>query len=298
MQNKKGKTSIELQSNKDKVIPDEGKESYRATTWSLTKFFEVVGESMSKGIRQDLETRLKTAAAEIPVEHTRWAGALTDADLIHHAHAVLVEMTNRLAKEDLIYSKFSKDNIKDLSRFAKRLFESKDPAAKFVHDRLSLEGIQLLEAYINGRQNPAALQAKLVEELNKIISGPSFIKNPAFQHVAFFPSTFLLMESELPNRDLTRVHRLMLEYAFQNALNFNRAEFPWDVPSWASALGEMSALSMSSMALMAIDGNLRAADSLYGTLDLYVRCLQKAATESPEYAPRRLNGKPLKGFGS
>jgi len=119
---------------------------------------------------------------------------------------------------------FSVGDLGDLSQLAHKLTRPADRLSAFIRDGLSGNTRQVLADYFGPRPQPSLLESALVEELNRIVAGPSIWEPRRFAGISLRTETRDLLATKPRDEDRERLNRLLLEDAFR--LEIARARSP------------------------------------------------------------------------
>jgi thioredoxin-dependent peroxiredoxin len=119
-------------------------------------------------------------------------------------------------------STFAVDEIKDLSGLINRLRSQSDLASAFLWKGFSASDQSILRSYEPSAPNSAPAQAVVIQELQKIIGGPSIFKVKRFKGVSLRPETTALIKQSPTGSKLVRLNRLLLEDAYPLELTRNQ----------------------------------------------------------------------------
>jgi phage tail-like protein len=106
-------------------------------------------------------------------------------------------------------------DLRDIGRLADRLRRPRDPAAHAVHDRLPEEVQKALADWLPGLPVSAALEAAVLETLNRLVMGSSLGEEAAFSPGDLSNAArTLLAQRNLDDASIARLNRLLLEESF------------------------------------------------------------------------------------
>ncbi|HOM80737.1 MAG TPA: SEC-C metal-binding domain-containing protein [Armatimonadota bacterium] len=109
-------------------------------------------------------------------------------------------------------------DIRDMTALAKKLHAARDPLTRYLQGRLSAETRQLMEIdlYEGAMAASEKLEAALVEELNRVILGPSIYDPQRFQHLMLSDEAreMVAHDGPLSPEQTAWLNRRLLESAF------------------------------------------------------------------------------------
>jgi hypothetical protein len=111
-------------------------------------------------------------------------------------------------------ARFSVADIKDLALLAWNLTLPSGPVAAWLANQLSETTLRVLLSYRDSGLGPTTVEQSLVEDLNRVVAGPSMYDAKRFADVHLRAETRELLASDSPGIDFTRLNRLLLEDAF------------------------------------------------------------------------------------
>ncbi len=111
-------------------------------------------------------------------------------------------------------STFSVGDLVDVPSLAGKLKQPADSVSIYLKGLLSREAAKALEKYQDAHSDPKPLQGVLVEDLNRIIDGPSIHDVARFTGVILRPETQHLLTQKPQEEALVRLNRLLLEDAY------------------------------------------------------------------------------------
>lgn len=111
-------------------------------------------------------------------------------------------------------STFSVTDLKDLAQFAWKLMLPYDRVSAYMKGRLSQTTLQTLLNFRDTGSDPGRVEAALVEDLNRIISGQSIYDARRFACVNLRPETRQLLARNPQGEDVKGLNRLLLEDAY------------------------------------------------------------------------------------
>jgi peroxiredoxin len=111
-------------------------------------------------------------------------------------------------------SKFSVDEIKDLSGLINRWKAKSDPASALLWNILSKPDKSLLKSYEPSAPSAKQAQEVAVQALNKAIAGPCIYKDKKLKGLSVRPATAELMRQNPKGPTLALLNRLFLEDAY------------------------------------------------------------------------------------
>ena len=111
-------------------------------------------------------------------------------------------------------SKFSGDEIKDLSGLINRLKAKSDLASTFLWNGLSKSEKSLLRSYELSASSAKQAQEVVVQALNKAVGGPCIYKDKKLKGISVRPATAELMKQNPKGPNLALLNRLFLEDAY------------------------------------------------------------------------------------
>lgn len=107
-------------------------------------------------------------------------------------------------------------DLKDPAALIGRLQEPRDPLSRYLRDRFSEEGKQMLEEQHGSPSDEH--QKAMVDELNRLLQGESLYAAQRFEHVTLPENIMRLVGQDLEGRGLTRLNRLLLEVNYPQEL--------------------------------------------------------------------------------
>jgi hypothetical protein len=108
---------------------------------------------------------------------------------------------------------FSRNDIADLTGFAKKLSEKSDGVSAFLNGEL--DDVAKTDLVADAASTDLkAMKSALAKNLTKIISNTSIYGKARFQHVPLRPETEVLLEKNLRGRELVHLNRMLLEDAY------------------------------------------------------------------------------------
>jgi hypothetical protein len=110
--------------------------------------------------------------------------------------------------------KFLADDLVKLPSLASKLKAATNPVAIYLKGRLSDGTKEALAKYKDSDSDPVPLRKALVDDLNKIIRGPSVYDRQRFEGVRLRSETKQLLKEDPQGEALVRLNRLLLEDAY------------------------------------------------------------------------------------
>ena len=111
-------------------------------------------------------------------------------------------------------SVFNRADLKNPARLIASLRDPGLPLAKFLWSQFSAPAQRRLSKAPMSSAVPESLQDTLVEELNRILSGPCIFQKRRFAQVSLKKKTRRLVEDNLRDEDVALLNRLLLEDAY------------------------------------------------------------------------------------
>ena len=176
-------------------------------------------------------------------------------------------------------STFSVDDVKDLTSFAKRLKAEERQVDIWLGRELSAKAREDLQSQPVQPREPTPLAAKLVQELNRIIAGPSVFEQQRFAGISLRKGTKLLLSQHPQGKELAQLNRLLLEDAYPLELWMSRYFCFTCVPLTPGAESDLNfeVLSGAGDCIAVVGRKMRKGDS-QGTGQPPTGCLPKAIT--------------------
>jgi hypothetical protein len=109
---------------------------------------------------------------------------------------------------------FTVADIKDLAQFAWKLMLPYNPVSAYMKGRLSKPTLQAVSDFRDTGSDPGLVEAALVDDLNRIISGKSIYEERRFAGVHLRPRTRQLLMRNMQGEELRDLNRLLLEDAY------------------------------------------------------------------------------------
>jgi hypothetical protein len=106
---------------------------------------------------------------------------------------------------------FSVGDLCDLSQLAYKLLLPWDAVAAFLREKFSKSTLLALKEYVRSGSVPPNLEARLAEEINKIIAGPIIWERKRFAGINLRLQTKDLLAKAPQGEDLNNLNRLLLE---------------------------------------------------------------------------------------
>jgi hypothetical protein len=135
---------------------------------------------------------------------------LVNSTPVVEVHAQASKPTVKL-KQPLL---FGLDDLKDPGRLAAQIRNHPDPVSSYLWERFSPETKRMLERYPGSGAPASELNAALVQELNRVLQGPSIYDPKRFAGMSLRPETKRLMERHAPGGRSVRLNRALLEDAY------------------------------------------------------------------------------------
>jgi hypothetical protein len=117
---------------------------------------------------------------------------------------------------------FAKDDLRDAASFAEKLRGQRDSLSSYLFSQLGSGTRQLLKQHVTGTQVSESLQGALLDDLNKLIEGPSLFKEERFKDITLSPAALILVKTSLGDDDSTRLNRMLLAEAYSDHIAKNR----------------------------------------------------------------------------
>jgi hypothetical protein len=111
-------------------------------------------------------------------------------------------------------SVFTLPDLKDLSQLAWKITQPKGAVAAQLNRLLADSTRQALSRYRNTGAEPAAAEAALLQDLNRIVAGPSLYEPQRFAGVSLRQETQQLLGRNPQGAELANLNRMLLEDAF------------------------------------------------------------------------------------
>jgi Na+/melibiose symporter-like transporter len=111
-------------------------------------------------------------------------------------------------------------SIADVSSLASKLNTSTNAISSYLKDQLSRQTVTTLVAYQTSVSARSATELALVQDLNKIITGPSLYDTNRFANVLLGSNTKELLKKQNPSEyDLQSLNRFLLEDAYPSEIS-------------------------------------------------------------------------------
>lgn len=111
-------------------------------------------------------------------------------------------------------SLFAVTDLKDSAQLASLLRDAADPLSAYLKGQFSLTTQRLLNAYDSSKLPSQALIQALIQELNTLLAGPSLYDASRFAQVKLTAATLEWTKQSLPEADLIRLNRWLLQEAY------------------------------------------------------------------------------------
>lgn len=111
-------------------------------------------------------------------------------------------------------SRFMTGDLENLPSLANKLKSSADPVSAYLKGQLSEATMQALAKYRGWLSDPVPLQKALLEDLNRIIRGPSVFEAHRFAHIRLGPATRALLAQNPQGDNRVRLNRRLIEDAY------------------------------------------------------------------------------------
>lgn len=147
---------------------------------------------------------------------------------------------------------FTADDLLDTSSLATKLRQPRAPVSEFLRSQLSVRTQAALDAYRDPRADPRPLEPLLVEDLNRIIAGPTIYEAERFAGVTLRLPTRQLLGASPQGESLLRLNRLLVEDAYP-------AELSKKGRNTAAALRNLASVHLSLDELATAESLLREA---------------------------------------
>lgn len=146
-------------------------------------------------------------------------------------------------------SVFLSGDVRDLPLLAAKLRQPSDPVSLHLRDQLSEGTRGLLASYNPADRDSAPLQTALVQDLNRVLRGPSLYEAQRFSGIVLRSKTQRLLASAPRGGSLLRLNRLLLEDAY-------RLELSRTLPGlgFGHSAGAMAGIVFSMLGAMLICG--------------------------------------------
>ena len=114
---------------------------------------------------------------------------------------------------------FCADDIRDIREFAEKLCHNGDPIAKYIMDNLGKETREEIEHQKDFSRETSSLRIKLIEDLNRLLQGPSIFEEKRFSGVNLSNEVRKMAHQDnLDGEDLIILNRLLLEEAYADEI--------------------------------------------------------------------------------
>ena len=145
-------------------------------------------------------------------------------------------------------TQFRMPDLKEPNSMAVKLRDARDPVSQYVRGQLSPELQQQLSGYDDSSPRSDALQRNLVDELNRLLKGPSLFEEGRFSQVPLAEETRKLMAQNPQGDDLVRLNRMLLEDAYPREIakgSINRYSWNVSIPFFKATADPDPATSVS-----------------------------------------------------
>lgn len=157
---------------------------------------------------------------------------------------------------------FSEGDFVDLSSLADKLEQPSRPIDIWLAAQLTPETTAALEDYLGQGADPSTLQKALLEDINRVLVGPSIYDTQRFSGVTLRPKIQRFLTLGLPGGDAPALNRLLMEDAYplelaKNQLYLFRGQQYWTFDANTLELNdgpfELETLSAEFKVLPAVD---------------------------------------------
>ena len=133
---------------------------------------------------------------------------------------------------------FGFEDFVDEIGFVSKLKTERDPFSVYLRSQFLPATRQLLEQYAPTYKPNPELKKALVDEFNKLITGPSIFDTERFKEITLQPETKKLLDQQSKPEKLISLNRMLLEDAFPEELAKSRDKQPsmWETRNHCIAL--------------------------------------------------------------
>lgn len=109
-------------------------------------------------------------------------------------------------------------DIKDFATFTGKIASAGEPISQYMKENLSPQTRELLDKYDNSGKPSEELQKSFIDDLNKVIHGPSIYDEKRFSNVTLKKRTLRLLKKTPSGKELVQLNKYLLVDAYEDEL--------------------------------------------------------------------------------